>query len=177
MAGTTTKSKRTALPGSDANDLIIQHNAVVTDRNSRAITVSTPVIKAGGSAVAKTGAADSYFLIGGLIYKLAASTDLPALTGINLTAAYFNVVIFATDGTTVTAHAGTEASTLGAVVMPSVTAGKLAFAGLIITYASAFTGGTTALDTATTVYFSLLGGWPGGETAAKVGNEAGTAVA
>ncbi len=176
MAGTTTKSLRTALPGSDVNDVIIQHNKIVTDNNSVCITVSTPVIKAGASALAKTGAAASYLLVNGAIQTIAGSTDLPALTGIDITAAKFNVVIFCTDGTTVTAVAGTEGATAAAVVMPTITSGLLAFAGLLITYASAFTGGTTALDTATTVYFSLVGGWPGGQSAAKVGNAAGTAI-
>jgi hypothetical protein len=116
------------------------------------------VIKAGASALAKTGSSDFYASVTGILVKIAASTDMPALTGINISAGSFNVVCFFVDSAgTVTAAAGTQGATVGAVVFPQFPKGKALVGFLIITYASAFTGGTTALDTATTVYVSPLG--------------------
>lgn len=116
------------------------------------------VISSGGATVAKIGAADFYASVGGVLVKIAASTDMPALTGITITAAKFNVVCFYVDvAGTVTALAGTQGATLGAVVFPVPPIKKALVGFLIITYASTFTGGTTALDTATTVYVSPLG--------------------
>src|SRR4051812_45893972 len=116
------------------------------------------VIKAGGSALAKTGSSDFYAVANGVLVKIAASTDMPALTGINLTAAFFNVVCFFVDSaSTVTVAAGTQGATLAAVKWPQFPQQKALVGFLIITYASAFTGGTTPLDTATTVYVNPLG--------------------
>lgn len=131
----------------------------VVDRfSSQPLTSAGLVIKAGGSALAKSGAADFYATAAGVLVKIAASTDMPALTGINLTAANFNVVCFFIDSAAVvTIAAGTQAATLGGVVFPQPPKNKALVGFLIITYASAFTGGTTPLDTATTVYVSPLG--------------------
>jgi hypothetical protein len=131
----------------------------VCDRySSQPLTSAGLVIKAGGSALAKTGSADFYAIANGVLVKIAASTDMPALTGINITAASFNVVCFFVDAAgVVTAAAGTQATTLGGVVFPEPPSLKALVGFLIITYASTFTGGTTALDTATTVYVSPLG--------------------
>lgn len=116
------------------------------------------VISAGGATTAKTGAAVFYATVGGSLVKIAAATAMPALTGINISAANFNVVCFYIDGaSTVTALAGTQATTLGGVVFPVPPLKKALVGFLIITYASTFTGGTTPLDTATTVYISPLG--------------------
>ncbi len=83
---------------------------------------------------------------------------MPSLTGINITAANFNVVCYFIDAAAVvTVAAGTQGATLGAVVWPQFPKNKALVGFLIITYASAFTGGTTALDTATTVYANPLG--------------------
>ena len=128
----------------------------VFDRLSSA-TLTSPaiVITTGGATTAKTGSADTYGVANGVIWKVAASTTLPALTGINITAAYFNVVSFFVDqASVVTVGAGTQATTLAGVLFPQVPKQKALLGFLIITYASAFTGGTTPLDTATTVYVS-----------------------
>lgn len=112
-------------------------------------------IKAGGSALAKSGATDCYYIANGVINKIAASTDMPALTGLNIGAGKFNVICFFGDsGGTVTAAMGTEGAAIGNVVFPSFPKNKALLGFLLITYASAFVGGTTPLDTATTVYFS-----------------------
>ncbi len=126
--------------------------------SSQPLTSAGLVIKAGGSTLAKTGAADFYAIASGVLVKVAASTDMPALTNINFGAGNFQVACFFIDSAgTVTAAGGTQGATLGAVLFPPVPRGKALVGFLIITYASAFTGGTTALDTATTVYVSPLG--------------------
>lgn len=126
--------------------------------SSQPLNTAGLAIKAGGSTLAKTGATDFYATANGKLVKIAASTDMPALTGITITAAYFNVVCFIVDSAgTVTAQAGTQGSTLALVVFPQLPKNKALVGFLIITYASTFTGGTTALDTATTVYISPLG--------------------
>lgn len=116
------------------------------------------VIKTGGSALAKTGSAAFYASVQGKLVSIAASTDMPALTGLTISATFFNVACFFMDvAGTVTAGFGTQGATLGAVVFPPFPQNKALVGFLIITYASTFTGGTTALDTATTVYISPLG--------------------
>lgn len=118
------------------------------------------VIKAGGSALAKTGASDFYATAQGVLVKIAAATDMPALTGINIGAGLFNVAVFFVDSAgVVTVAAGTQGATLGAVAWPQFPAGKAVVGVLVITNAGAFTGGTTALDTATTAYISPVGPW------------------
>lgn len=123
--------------------------------SSCALSQNTIAISSGGATTAKIATSDFYGVANGVLVKIANGTTLPALTGINITAGWFNVVCFFIDsGGTVTVGAGTQASTLGGVVFPQPPA-KKAFVGfLLITYASAFTGGTTPLDTATTVYFA-----------------------
>ena len=132
---------------------------ILFDRySSCALNSAGLVIKTGGSTLAKTGASDQYLLVDGALVKIAAATDMPALTGISISAAKFNVVCFFVDKTgTTTAVAGTEGSAIGTVVWPQFPAKKALIGALLITYASAFTGGTTPLDTATTVYLSPTG--------------------
>jgi hypothetical protein len=126
--------------------------------SSQPLTSAGLVIHGAGSALAKTGSSDFYASVQGSLVKVAASTDMPALTGINATAGNFTVAAFFVDvGGTVTVVGGTQAATLGAVVFPALPKNKALIGFLIITYASTFTGGTTALDTATTVYVSPLG--------------------
>ena len=126
--------------------------------SSQPLTTAGLVIKTGGSTLAKTGAADFYASVKGILVKISAATDMPALTGLSITAANFNVACFFVDsaGTTSVAF-GTQGATLGAVVFPPFPLNKALIGFLIITYASTFTGGSTALDTATTVYVSPLG--------------------
>lgn len=129
--------------------------------SSQPLTSAGLTIKAGGSTLAKTGASDFYASATGVLVKIAASTDMPALTGLTITAASFNVACFFVDsaGTTSVAF-GTEGTTLAKVVFPQFAIGlngKALVGFLIITYSGTFTGGTTPLDTATTVYVSPLG--------------------
>lgn len=144
-----------------AADRQAAQNAIgpLADRySSCALNSAGLAIKAGGSALAKTGSSDFYAVVNGTTVKIAASTDMPALTGIDITAGYFNVVCFFVDAAgTLTAVAGTQGATLGAVKWPTFPPQKALVGALIITYASAFTGGTTPLDTATTVYLSPTG--------------------
>lgn len=126
--------------------------------SSQPLSSAGLVIKAGGSTLAKIGASDFYAVANGKLVKIAASTDMPALTGITIAANTFNVVCFFVDAAgVVTAAQGTQGSTLGNVVFPQFTKNKALVGFLIITYNSTFTGGTTPLDTATTVYVSPLG--------------------
>ncbi len=127
--------------------------------SSQPLTSAGLLVSGTGSGVtAKIGAADFYASVAGRLVTIAAGTDMPALTGINMTAAYFNVVCFYVDGASVvTALGGTQAAALGGVIFPEPPMNKALVGFLIITYASAFTGGTTGLATATTVYVSPLG--------------------
>lgn len=133
----------------------------IADRfSSCAVSPAGLVIKTGGSALAKTGSAVTNLVANGIPVAIPASTDMPALTGIGITAAYFNVVCFFIDSAgVVTAAAGTEAAALAGVIFPPFPAGKALVGFLTINYASAFVGGTTPLDTATTTYNSPTGAW------------------
>lgn len=152
---------RTLAPVAAAKDRMAVRQAVapLTDRSSScALNAAGLVIKAGGSALAKTGASDQYLVVDGALVKIASATDMPALTGINIGAGKYNVVCFFVDKAgTVTASAGTEATAIADVKWPAFPAKQALVGALLITYASAFTGGTTALDTATTVYLSPTG--------------------
>jgi hypothetical protein len=133
----------------------------IADRfSSCATSPAGLVIKAGGSALAKTGSAVTNLVANGTPVAIAASTDMPALTGIDITAEYFRIVCFFVDSASVvTVAAGGEGATLAACTWPPFPAGKALVGFLTITYASAFTGGTTPLDTATTTYNSPTGAW------------------
>jgi len=133
-------------------------NAIADRLSSQATSTAGLVIKAGGGVLAKTGAAAFAGVAAGVPVAIAAGTDMPALTGINVSAGKFNVACFFIDAASVvTVLAGTEGATLGAVDFPQFPVGKALVGYLVITYASAFTGGTTPLDTATTVYVSPVG--------------------
>ena len=134
-------------------------NPLVERISSQPLTSAGLVISAGGATTAKTGASTFYATAGGTLVSVAAATTLPALTGINTTVGgYYQVACFFVDSAgTLTVLGGTQGATLGAVGWPQFPAKKALVGFLIITYASAFTGGTTPLDTATTVYVSPLG--------------------
>lgn len=123
--------------------------------SSQSLTTAGLVISGAGATTAKIGSADCYAVASGVLVKIAAATAMPALTGINVAAGSFNVAAFFVDSAgAVTVAGGTQGATLGAVAFPQFPKGKALIGFLIITYASAFTGGTTPLDTATTVYVS-----------------------
>ena len=142
----------------DARFLQFPLNAIGDRYSSQPLTSAGLVIKAGGSTLAKTGSADFYASVQGILVKIAASTDMTALTGLVISANNFNVACFFVDSAgTVTVAFGTQGATLGAAVFPPFPQGKALVGFLIITHSATFTGGTTALDTATTVYVSPLG--------------------
>lgn len=123
------------------------------------------VIHGSASAKAKTGSADMYLLANGILQKIAAATDMPALVG-TVVNATFNVFCFFCDsGGTVTVAMGTAGSTLAKVVFPQFPVEKALVGFLIInpTGTGNFVGGTTALDDGTvvpnTVYVSPTGGF------------------
>lgn len=156
-------------------DTMTRYMAGVHDRSaSRAIRASlTPlvdrmssqplrtaglVIKAGGGVLTKIGAADYYGVAGGTLVTIAAATDMPSLAGITITATKFNAVCFFVDSASVvTVAAGTEGAAIGNIAWPQFPLKKALVGMLIITHSSTFTGNTTALDTATTVYISPVG--------------------
>ena len=132
-------------------------NALADRMSSQATSTAGLVIKAGGGVLAKTGAAAFAGVANGVPVAIAASTDMPALTG-TITANKFNVYCFFIDSASVvTVAQGTEGATLAAVKFPPFPVGKALVGYLVITYASTLTGNSTALDTATTVYVSPVG--------------------
>lgn len=125
--------------------------------SSQALTSAGLVIKTGGSALAKTGSTTFIGVASGVPVSIAGGTDMPALTG-TITADYYNCYCFFIDsGGTVTSLQGTEGATLAAMKFPPFPQGQALVGLLVITYGSTFTGGTTPLDTATTVYVSPVG--------------------
>jgi hypothetical protein len=131
---------------------------LVDGLSTMSLTSAGLVINAGGATFAKTGANTFYASAGGVLVSIAAGTAMPALTGINISAGNYNVAAFYVDsGGNLTVNGGNQATTLGGVTFAQPSKGKAMIGFLIITYASAFTGGTTALDTATTSYISSLG--------------------
>lgn len=133
-------------------------NALADRMSSQALATAGLVIKAGGGVLAKIGATAFQGVAAGKHVSIAAATDMPALTGLSITAAKFNVAVFYIDSAgTVTVGFGTEGATAAAVKFPQTPEKKAIVGYLMITYASAFTGNTTALDTATTLYISPVG--------------------
>lgn len=126
--------------------------------SSQPLRTAGLVIKAGGGVLAKIGAADYYGIASGIPVTIAAATDMPALTGLTITANTFNVACFFVDSaSTVTVAFGTQGATIAAMKFPPFPQGKALVGFLIITHSSTFTGNTTPLDTATTVYVSPVG--------------------
>jgi len=115
------------------------------------------VITAGGSTTASTGASNFYALAKGVLVEIPSGTVLPALTGVTTPAGGWNVAVFYVNSAgVVTMSPGNPAATLGGVTFSQPPSNCALVGMLIITYASAFTGGTTPLDTATTVYINNL---------------------
>lgn len=150
-----------SIPDSRERFALLQALGSMADRfSSCAVSPAGLVIKTGGSALAKTGSAVTNLVANGIPVAIAGSTDMPALTGIDNTAAYYRIVCFFVDSAgTVSVAAGAEGASLAACTWPAFPAGKALIGFLTINYASAFTGGTTPLDTATTTYNSPTGAW------------------
>ncbi len=133
-------------------------NAIADRMSSQALTSAGLVIKAGGGVLAKTGASIFYAVADGKHVAIANGTDMPALTGLSIGAGKFNVAVFYVDSAgTTSVGFGTEGASAAAVKFPNTPEKKAIIGYLMITYASAFTGNSTALDTATTLYISPIG--------------------
>lgn len=157
MDGTVVQYLQQMGAASDRQAVLRTFENVASLSNSVALSSAALAIKTGGSALAKNGSV-FYAVAAGKLVTIAANTDMPALTGMDIAAGKYNVVCFFIDSAgTVTAKQGTEGSAIGTVKFPDFPVGKALVGALLITYASAFVGGTTALDTATTVYLSPTG--------------------
>jgi hypothetical protein len=140
-------------------ELAVALKAMADRLSSQPLRAAGLEIAAGGSALAQIGSTSTYYGIAdGVLVTKAAGTDMPALTGLTITANSYNVACFFIDSAgTVTALFGTEGTTLARVKFPEFPEKKALVGFLIITHSSTFTGGTTPLDTATTVYVSPVG--------------------
>lgn len=128
-------------------------NPIADRLSSQSLSSAGLVIKAGASAVVKTGAAAYYGIAQGALVTKAAATDMAALSG-SVTNAKFNVYCFYIDSAgTLTSAMGTEGATLALVKFPPLPVGKAQIGFVIInpTGTGPFVGGTTALDDATVV--------------------------
>ena len=137
---------------------LLQILGSIGDRySSCALTSAGLAITSGGSTTASIGSNPCVVIANGITVSIPNATVLPALTGINFTAGQFIIVCFFCDSAGVLTVAGGGAgATLAAATWPAFPAGKALVGFLTITYASAFTGGTTPLDTATTTYNNPL---------------------
>lgn len=109
------------------------------------------VIKAGGSALAKTGGSITHYMANGKSGQIAAATDMPALVGTVLTDTC-NVFVFTVDSAgTKYAQMGTAAATEANVVWPTLDPERaiIGFIKCNPVGTGSFVGGTTALDDAT----------------------------
>ena len=120
----------------------------------KSVTLSTAgfVIKAGGGVLVKTGAAVTHYIANGVKGRIAAATDMPALTGYVVANATFNVFVFTVSsaGTTYV-QMGTAGATEAAMKFPLLDQ-KRAILGMIIVNPAGtgdFTGNSTALDDVT----------------------------
>lgn len=140
----------------DALQLLL--NYVSKSINTAALASAGLVIKAAAGVLAKTGATPFYATVAGRLVTIAAATDMPALTGLTIAANRFNVACFFIDNASVVTVAfGTEGGAIGSVIFPDFPLGKALVGFLLITHSATFTGNTTPLDTATTVYLSPVG--------------------
>lgn len=121
--------------------------------NSVCLTSAGLAIKAGASALVKTGATATTLSIEGVLASIAAATDMPALSG-TVVNATFNVFVFSQDraGTRYTTM-GTAAATLAGVKFPSIPDNRAIIGFIVVnpTGTGNFVGGTSALDDATIV--------------------------
>jgi hypothetical protein len=144
--------------GNDREALIPVLQAIAAQVNTQALNTAGLVISGAGAATAKIGATDFYATVRGALVKIAAGTAMPVLTGLTITANRFNVACFFVDASgTTSVLFGTEGAAIGTVKWPDFPIDKALIGFLLITHSSTFTGNTTPLDTATTVYVSPLG--------------------
>jgi len=120
------------------------------------------VIKVGGSTLAKTGAITVHYIADGVKGRILSSTDMPALTGLNIANGKWNVIVFTVDKAgTVRAQIGKKDATTEAGIQWPELDQRRAIVGMIVINAAtgAFTGGTTPLDDATLAvqYISPIG--------------------
>jgi len=121
------------------------------------------VIKSASSALVKTGASVYHYVAQGIKGRIAAATDMPALSG-TVTNAAFNVYVFSVDkGGTTYSQMGTEGATEAGIRWPSLAPGRAVIGYVVInpTGTGNFVGGTTALDDGTVtpnaVYINVIG--------------------
>jgi hypothetical protein len=158
MQGTVQQYLSGVSPGKSRSALSALLSHIATRLNTCATATAGLVIKAGGGTLAKIGGTAYRGTVNGRQVTIAASTDMPALTGLTIAANTFNVACFFIDAAgTVSVVWGTQGATAAAVVFPDFPIDKALVGFLLITHSSTFTGGTTALDTATTVYVSPVG--------------------
>lgn len=133
--------------------------AIADSMSSVTVTSAALEIAALSSTVAQIGATATYRgVVNGKAVTIAAGTDMPALTGLSIAANTFNVACFFVDSASaVTALFGSQGAALNSLKFPEFPPKKALIGYLIITHSSTFTGGTTPLDTATTVYVSPVG--------------------
>jgi hypothetical protein len=134
------------------------------DRLSSALhTAAGLVINGAGAAFPKTGAAITYGSVAGVPIQIPAGTALPSPVGANTAAGQYIMIAYwasLVNGTlTYTYTFGAPGASAAAATYPQPPAvkGYTLIGYLLVTYASAFTGGTTPLDTATTVFISPVG--------------------
>lgn len=145
-----------AVPGPLTRETLRKIFNVMADRFScGCISAAGPglIIKAGASALVKTGASDTYYIVKGVLVKVAASTDMAALSG-TVTNALFNVFCYFLDSAgTKTTLMGREGATLALVKFPPFPENKALIGFTIInpTGTGDFVGGTTAIDDGTVV--------------------------
>ena len=150
-----------SIPGRKTQFNLLNVLGPVFDRFSSCATSSAGLqIKAGSSALAKTGSAVTTLVANGIAVSIAGSTDMPALTGIDIAQNSFRQVCFFIDSAAaVTVAAGASGTTRVLATFPPFPAGKALIGYLTIEATSAFTGGSTALDAVTTDYSSPTGAW------------------
>jgi hypothetical protein len=125
----------------------------------QALNSGALAIKAGSSALAKSVNVITAIINGVLVQK--AAGDMPALTGLNIANGSFGAVVFALDvAGNLTAYFSNTGA-LANLVMPPIPTNVAVIGQLVIQNGtgSAFTGGTTALDTAslTVTYINQVG--------------------
>jgi hypothetical protein len=156
MQDTITRQVNSLCGESDKTPLLKMFTALADRFSSQATSTAGLVISA-TTTKAKIGAVAFQGVANGVPVTIAAGTDMPVLVG-SITAANFNVFCFFVDSASVvTVAMGTEGATLAAVKFPNFPQGKALVGYLVVTYASAFIGGTTVLSTATTNYISPVG--------------------